>query len=42
MIKISAAGGYDQLIYSDLPECGYTQGANVTNEGICLFLFVLF
>lgn len=34
MIRILSAGGYDQLHYEDLPECGYTKGANVTIEAI--------
>lgn len=33
MIKIPAAGGYDQLVYTDLPECGYTEGANIKLDG---------
>lgn len=32
MIKISSAGGYEQLVYGDLPECNYTQGANIKIE----------
>jgi len=34
MIKISTAGGYDQLVYTDLPECNYTEGANIGLEKI--------
>ena len=38
MISIPQAGGYDKLVYSDLPECGYTTGANVTKEGMTFYL----
>ena len=34
MIKILSAGGYNQLVYTDLPECGYTEGANISKEGM--------
>lgn len=34
MIKIPAYGGYIQLQYVPLPECGYTQGANIKIESI--------
>lgn len=42
MIKISSAGGYEQLIYADLPECNYTQGANIKLDSKPSLLFVFF
>lgn len=42
MIKIPAAGGYDQLVYTDLPECGYTEGANIKLDGKCILEYSLY
>ena len=33
MISIKAPGGYEKLEYTALPECGFTEGANMKMEG---------
>ena len=33
MIRIPSAGGYDKLVYSALPVCGFTEGVNIKQQG---------
>ncbi|XP_047130742.1 synaptic vesicle membrane protein VAT-1 homolog [Hydra vulgaris] len=34
MIRIPSAGGYEKLVYTTLPECGYTKGVNIEQQEI--------